>query len=164
MIKAEHQIQKTDMADSYKHFPNLPPEQQAIRAKCFHPTGTFVEFEEEEIGQSIPGRFEKIVRIYSDHVAVKTKHQQITYDALNRTANRLARAILSRSEEGQQPVVLLLNDGISLSIATLAVFKTGNFVLGTNSLTSPATIARTFEESRAIIVTDSNNALMARDF
>jgi len=45
---------------------NLPPEQEAIRAKCFHPTGTFVEFKKEEIEQSIPERFEKIVRQYPE--------------------------------------------------------------------------------------------------
>src|SRR5438105_4573860 len=39
----------------------LPPEQQGIRDKCFHPSGTFVEFPKEEIEQSIPARFEKIL-------------------------------------------------------------------------------------------------------
>ena len=34
------------------NFP-LPPEQQAIRAKCFHSTGKFVAFEREEIEQSL---------------------------------------------------------------------------------------------------------------
>ena len=33
-----------DMSDLSKFTPKLPPEQQAIRANCFHPTGTFVEF------------------------------------------------------------------------------------------------------------------------
>jgi hypothetical protein len=37
-----------------------PPEQEAIRAKCFHPSGIFVDFAKEEIEQSIPERFEKI--------------------------------------------------------------------------------------------------------
>jgi hypothetical protein len=31
----------------------LPPDQEAIRAKCFHPNGTFIEFKQEEIEQSI---------------------------------------------------------------------------------------------------------------
>ena len=39
----------------------LPPEQEAIQAKCFHPTGRFVEFTKDEVDQSIPGRFEQIV-------------------------------------------------------------------------------------------------------
>jgi hypothetical protein len=38
----------------------LPPEQEAIRAKCFHPTGKFVEFLKEEVEQSIPEQFEKM--------------------------------------------------------------------------------------------------------
>ncbi|HEY7165359.1 MAG TPA: hypothetical protein VIB79_12405, partial [Candidatus Binatia bacterium] len=40
----------------------LPPEQLAIRAKCFHPSGRFEEFTKEEVEQSIPERFEKIVK------------------------------------------------------------------------------------------------------
>jgi hypothetical protein len=51
---------------------NLPPEQQAIRDKCFHPRGTVVEFPIEDIEISIPARFEKIVRMYPDNLAVKT--------------------------------------------------------------------------------------------
>jgi hypothetical protein len=42
---------------------NLPPEQQAILAECFHPTGTLVEFAIEEIEQSIPHSFATIVRM-----------------------------------------------------------------------------------------------------
>jgi non-ribosomal peptide synthetase component F len=61
----------------------LPPDQQAIRDKCFHPTGTFVEFPKEEIEQSIPERFEKIVRLYPDRIAVKTANQAWTYAELN---------------------------------------------------------------------------------
>ncbi len=39
----------------------LPPEQKAIRANCFHPTGTFVEFRREDVEQSIPHHLEQIV-------------------------------------------------------------------------------------------------------
>jgi hypothetical protein len=35
----------------------LSPEQQAIRARCFHPGGAYSEFKKEEIEQSIPDRF-----------------------------------------------------------------------------------------------------------
>ena len=51
---------------------DLPPEQQAIRDRCFHPTGKFVEFEKDEIEQSIPDRFEEQVRKYPQRLAVKT--------------------------------------------------------------------------------------------
>ena len=48
------------MSDSPKHGFKLPPDQQAIRDQCFHPSGTFVEFPREEVEQSIPERFEKL--------------------------------------------------------------------------------------------------------
>ena len=79
----------------------LPPDQQAIRDKCFNPKGTFVEFGKEEIERSIPERFEQLVRKYPDRVAVKTRSHQLTYDELNKAANRVAHAILAqRGEEG----------------------------------------------------------------
>jgi hypothetical protein len=41
------------MIEFSKPNTKLPPEQAALRAKCFHPTGTFVEFGRDEIEQSI---------------------------------------------------------------------------------------------------------------
>ena len=55
---------------------DLPPEQRAIRDRCFHPTGKFIEFKKEEIEQSIPDRFEQQVRRYPDRVAVKTRKEK----------------------------------------------------------------------------------------
>jgi non-ribosomal peptide synthetase component F len=79
-------------------FANLLLEQQAIRAKCFHPTGAFVEFKKEEVEQSIPDRFERRVGRYPDRIAVKTKANALTYAELNQAANRVAHAILDQSE------------------------------------------------------------------
>jgi hypothetical protein len=50
----------------------LPLEQELIRAKCFHPSGTFVEFPMEDVETSIPARFEKLVRMYPERTAIKT--------------------------------------------------------------------------------------------
>ena len=55
---------------------NLPPEQQAIRGKCFHSSGAFVEFPMEDVETSIPARFEKIVRLHADRIAVKTEYSR----------------------------------------------------------------------------------------
>ena len=41
------------MSDSQRQSFQLPPEQQAIRDKCFHPSGTFVEFPIEDVETSI---------------------------------------------------------------------------------------------------------------
>jgi len=54
------------MSDLSKQGSELPAEQRAIRAKCFHPSGTFVDFKKEEIEQTIPRRFEKIVQLIEE--------------------------------------------------------------------------------------------------
>src|SRR5882762_10496592 len=112
---------KKDMSDFSRLLPKLPPEQQAIRDKCFHPTGTFVEFKQEEIEQSIPDRFERQVARYPQRVAVRTRSHTFTYAELNRAANRVAHAILDQSEVGQQPVALLFENGAPFVMASLGV-------------------------------------------
>src|SRR5687767_4493720 len=107
----------------------LPPEQQAIRDRCFHPSGAFVEFKKEEIEQSIPERFEKIVRVYPHRLAVKTKTQALTYEALNQVANRVARAIIAVCGQGNEPIALLLDQGVFLIAAILGVLKSGKIYI-----------------------------------
>ena len=58
------------MSDFTRNRTRLPPEQEAIRAKCFHPTGTFVEFKKEEVKQSIPKRLEKMVANTLEQIAI----------------------------------------------------------------------------------------------
>ena len=113
------------MSEFTRQIPNLPSEQRRIRAKCFHPTGTFVEFKKEEIEQSIPERYEKIVRIYPDRTAVKTKDQSLTYAELDQASNRIANAILEKCAEGNNPVAILMEHGPSVLVAILGALKAG---------------------------------------
>ena len=46
------------------------------------------EFSRDEIEQSIPARFEEQVRRYHNRLAVKTETEELTYDDLNKAANR----------------------------------------------------------------------------
>jgi len=94
----------TEMSNATANQTRLPPEQQAIRAKCFHPTGTFVEIRKEEIEQSIPERFEKIVSVYSDRITVKTTLCESTYAELCRGANRIRHVFLAPSSGIQELV------------------------------------------------------------
>jgi len=82
----------------------LPLEQELIRAKCFHPKGNFFEFGQAEIEQSIPERFEKMVGRYPERIAVKIPNHSLTYDELNKAANRVARSILALIGEAEEPV------------------------------------------------------------
>ena len=92
--------------------PRLPP-----LARGIAPTNSFVEFKKEETERSIPERFEQQVRRYPDRLAVSSLRHQLTYEAFNRAANRLARAILARRGEGQEPIALLFDHDAPLLIA-----------------------------------------------
>ena len=82
----------------------LPSEQEAIRGKCFHPTGRFVEFTEDETEQSASQRFEKMVRLHPERLALKAQGRALTYEALNQAANQIAHAVLKQNEQPGQPV------------------------------------------------------------
>ena len=56
----------------------------------------FVEFSKDAIEQSVAALFEQQVRLYADHLAVKSGDRTLTYGKLNRAANRIAHEILSK--------------------------------------------------------------------
>jgi amino acid adenylation domain-containing protein len=106
-------------------------EQRAIVDRAFHPKGTYVEFGAQEVEQSLGRRFEEQVRKHRDRVAIKVhgeggprRRRQWTYDELNRAANRLAHAILSRGGE-EAPVALLVNEAAPTIAGMLGVLKAG---------------------------------------
>jgi non-ribosomal peptide synthetase component F len=142
----------------------LPAEQLRIQAKCFHPSGTFVEFKKEEVEQSVPERFEQIVRRYPDRLAVKTKAQSLTYDELNKAANRMARAILTQRGEREEPIALLLDTDASMMTAMISVLKAGRFYV---SLDPSQPRTRSFyilEDTRAgLIVTNAKHLAFAEE-
>ena len=150
------------MGDLSTAFPGFPPEQEAIRAKCFHPSGSFVEFRKEEVEQSIPDRFEHMVRRYPDRIAAKTENCTLTYEELNKAANRVARAILGEQGKGPEPVVLLFEHGIQPISAILGVLKAGKFYVPVDPSFPHGRIASILEDSGArLIVTSRQNFSLA---
>jgi len=143
----------------------LPHEQETIRAKCFHPTGTFVEFRKEEIEQSIPERFEKTVRLYPEQLALKARGCSLTYQALNQTANRIAHAILVQRGQGEKAVALLFDQGAPLSAALFGVLKAGKFYVLLNPSLPQARLNFMLEDSQSsLLVTSSEHLSLARGF
>ena len=104
---------------------NLPPEQLSILNRCFHPSGTFIEFKKEEIEQSIPDRFEEQVRKNPQRLAVKTRLQELTYDELNGAANRVAHFILEGIGEGPERVALFFEQSSTAIASVLGALKAG---------------------------------------
>jgi amino acid adenylation domain-containing protein len=98
---------------------------ERVKAKCFHPSGCCLKFPQDEIEQSIPERFEKIVALYPNRIAIGTPEETLSYSQLNARANRLAQAIVSKHGSKQQPVGLILAKGLPLIVAALGVLKAG---------------------------------------
>jgi amino acid adenylation domain-containing protein len=152
------------MGDRSKPPSNLPPEQEAIRAKCVHPTGTFVEFPKKEVEQSIPGRLENIVRIHPDRPALKAKNLSWTYDELNQSANRIAHAILNGCTQGTEPIALLLEPGASPVVAMIGVLKAGKTYVPLDPHYPRSRLQFMLQDCRArVVVTDSQNYSFARE-
>jgi len=150
------------MSDFSKSVTNLPPEQEAIRAKCFHPTGTFVEFRKEEIEQSIPERFAKIVRMYPDRFAVRTKSHALTYDELDQAANRVTREILARCGAGQEPIGLLFPKGVPLIVTILGTLKAGKICMPMDPTLPQARLSYMLEDAQAnLIMTNHEHLALA---
>ena len=151
------------MSDPAGYKRALPPEQQAIRNRCFHPSGTFAEFLKEEIEQSIPARFEKIVRRFSDRLAVKMGDHALTYDELNQTANRIARRILECQGLKQESVVVLFDQGVEAIAAILGVLKAGKFYVPINPSFPNSRIAAIVEDAQpGLLITNDKNIAAAR--
>jgi iturin family lipopeptide synthetase B len=45
--------------------------------------------------------------MYPDRLAVKDKNRSLTYDQLNRAANRIARVLLAKRGDTSEPIALL---------------------------------------------------------
>src|SRR5689334_10591721 len=112
------------MGDLSETVANFPPEQRAIREKCFHRTGTFIEFRREDLDQSIADRFEQQAARYPYRVAFRSRRHTLTYGELNRRANRLAHAILARPDIAQLPIALLFEHDAPFVVASIGVLKT----------------------------------------
>jgi len=150
------------MSHLSRNTPILPPEQQAIRDKCFHPTGTFIEFRKEEIEQSIPDRFEQQVQLYPHRLAVKTRSHELTYDELNKAANQVARAILAKCGNGYESIALIFEQGAPVIAAILGVLKAGQIYVPLDPTFPRARINYMLEDSQArIILTNSKNLSLA---
>ena len=109
------------MATYAEHLATLPTEQQRVRARCYHPSGTFIPFPHAAIEQSIPERFEQQVQRYPERLALQYAGQTWTYTELDRYANRIAHAILALDDTPQVPVALLFAQGAQVIAAILGL-------------------------------------------
>ena len=122
----------------------------------------FIEFKKADTHQSIAARFEHVARQHGPRLAVKAGDQQLTYEALNRIGNRIARAIFARKGNHDRPIALLFKQGLSMIKGSLAALKAGR-IYAPIDYSVPLYRARTIlQDSQAdLIVTDRENFPLA---
>jgi amino acid adenylation domain-containing protein len=82
--------------------------------------------------RSGPEMFEEHARLRSEKVAVKAQGSSITYDELNRWANRIARAVIERIGSDQQAVAVPMGNDIPHMASMLGVMKSNNIFVAIN--------------------------------
>ncbi len=118
----------------------------------------------EDIEQSIPQRFEALVRQFPHQIAIKNGAYELTYTDLNEAANRVAQAILAQDENKETPIALLLGQGLPTVVAFLGVLKAGKFYVPLDPSFPRVRIAFILEDSGArMMVTDNPNLSLATD-
>src|SRR5215472_10030834 len=121
-------------------------------------TNSLNEFRKDEIDQSIPNRYEKIVRLNPSRLAVKTGNFTLSHFELNQLANRVARTILSVGGEGQEPVALLLDHDAPLIATILGTLKAGKICVPLDPSYPRDRLAHILENCQAhLLVTENKN-------
>ncbi|MBI5100062.1 MAG: amino acid adenylation domain-containing protein, partial [Nitrospirae bacterium] len=139
-----------------------PPEEQGMRGNRIRPSNSFIEFSRGEIDQSITERFEQQARAYPHRIAVKSGGQPVTYGELNGLANRIARTILSQRCVREDPIALLIEQGVMMIAAILGVLKTGKIYVPLDPSYPSARTSHILAHSEAgLILTNSRNVPLA---
>jgi amino acid adenylation domain-containing protein len=131
-----------------------------------HPTrqDAKYKFTEADIDRSIPDRWELIVRVYPDRVAVKTETERLTYSQLNLAANHLARSILAQVGASDSPIPILFEHGAMMVVAMLGVLKAGKSWVPIDPWYPPARISYILQNVGAeVLVTNRQNYPLARE-
>lgn len=120
----------------------------------------FVPFEKTEIEQTIPQRFDACVRRRAGAVALRFDGRSVSYRELDLRSNRIADAVLRRRGDGEEPVALLLGQGISAVAAILGLLKAGKAYVPIDPWMAPALMGRLLAASGAhLVLTDATSGV-----
>jgi amino acid adenylation domain-containing protein len=151
------------MGDLSESIAMHPTQSQAMTAQSIWSTHDFRPFEKTEVDTSIPDRFEQQVRQSPNRVAIKTKHQQLTYAELNQAANRVAHAIMDKRGSGDEPIALLFAQDVAVLVAMLGVLKAGKCYVPLDPSHPQPRLMSLLEHSQAgLILTNARHLPLAQ--
>ncbi|MBW2172164.1 MAG: AMP-binding protein [Deltaproteobacteria bacterium] len=122
-----------------------------------------IELAKNGFDQSVADCFEKQVDRTPDRVAAKDSNHTLTYEALNKAANRLAHAILGERGAIEEPVAFLIEHGVSQVIAMLGILKAKKIYIPLDPSFPDAAVMRMLSDSEALlVVTNDRNMGVAK--
>ena len=128
------------------------------------PTNPFVPFAADEVEQSVPARFESIVRRAPKRLAVKMREQHCTYEALNRAANQVAHALLAARGAGAEPIALLLGQSVAALATMFGVLKAGKCYVPLDPTLPRARLMTILEDVQpGLLITNNHYVALARE-
>jgi acyl-CoA synthetase (AMP-forming)/AMP-acid ligase II len=105
-----------------------------------------------EHGFSLPERFEAVVERHGPRPVFVGAGWQPNYEELNRTANRLAHAVLDRGGQQGDRVAIVMDLGAPAVAAMLAVLKAGRMVVALNPSDPPTRLREIRRDSEASLI------------
>lgn len=160
-----HTLLEAITANSQQRISSLPllseAERNQLRAQRnrIAPANSFIEFKKDDIEQSISARFEKLVNVHPNQVAVKTRNYRWTYAELNRAANQIAQTILRSCDGGEARIALLFEHDAPMIAAILGVLKSGNAYVPLDITHPKERLAYILEDSQATALLTTRNTV-----
>lgn len=117
---------------------------------------------EINLNGSIPEHFQRTANRHPQRLAVRDRSQELTYDELNRAANRLAHTILDARGEGQEAIAVLVEQGVAAVVAILGVLKAGKAYVPLDKSHPVARLSAILEDSQAgLLITNHQNLALS---
>lgn len=124
----------------------------------FTPRAESVPFSQKDVDTSLPERFEKIVRLRPEAIAIQSADCALTYAQLNSRANQIARTLAITMGQRNKPVGLLVEKGASQVAGILGVLKSGNIFVPIDSSLPTHRIKTILDYSQSeLLLTDRHN-------
>ncbi len=137
-------------------------QQTALRQQCRHPSGEVAEIAHAETEQSVIARFARMVAAYPDKPAIVDPTKTLTYAELDQASNRIARTIQQRGGQIDEPVAILMEDGIEKLAAIYGATKAGMCYAVLPPETPEERLSFMLQDMEyPLLLTDSSNREMA---
>jgi amino acid adenylation domain-containing protein len=111
--------------------------QQQLHAQVHPAVQHHHHFPSAEVEQTVQARFEKMVALCPEAVAVKNLNgEQLTYHSLSRLSNKVGRAIIEtyKAEKGSRIILLFEHHQLDQFVALFAVLKSGSIYVPVDPL------------------------------